>query len=198
MTSEDQTRDNSRRWTSTLAQFGSIIALSVSFLAFAIGAYQTRLMENQARASVWPFLAIGYLYNDAGANAGFTWQIDNNGVGPARIESVTVTFDDQPVRHWNEVLKKLLPQGEVFVSINGVNGNVLPPNTNRETTIEAIKITQPEQAKIFYEARNRFKMDICYCSVYDECWTAHWLQHKVQAVERCEMGKGGVEFEGIK
>jgi hypothetical protein len=195
MTSENNPRDTSPRWTSTLAQFSSVLALSVSFLALAIGAYQTRLMQNQARASVWPFLAIGYLYNDAGANAGFTWQIENNGVGPARIESVTVTLDGQPIRHWNEVLKKVLPPGEAFVSINGVNGNVLPPNTNRETTIEAIKITKPEQAKIFYEARDRLKMDICYCSVYDECWTAHWQQHKVQAVERCEVGKGGVEFE---
>jgi hypothetical protein len=195
MTSEDATRDNSPRWTSTLAQFSSVLALSVSFLALAIGAYQTRLMQNQARASVWPSLAIGYTYNDAGENAGFTLQIDNNGVGPARIESVTITLDDKPIRHWEEVLKQLLPKGEVFVHISDVNGNVLPPNTNRETTIEALKITKPEQAKIFNEARDRFKMDICYCSVYDECWTAHWLQHKVQAVERCEVGKGGVEFE---
>ena len=194
MTSEDQSRDTSTRWRSTLAQFGSIIALSVSFLALAIGAYQTRLMQNQARASVWPFIAINYRYFDAGTNAGFTWQVDNNGVGPARIESVILTMDDQPIRHWGEVLKKLNMQGDVDLSIDDINGNVLPPNTNRETTIAAIKLTKPEQAKILHDARKRFKMDICYCSVYDECWTAHWLQHKVLPVEKCE-GRGGVEFE---
>ncbi len=41
----------------------SLLALTVSIFALAIGAWQTRLMQGQARASVWPHLSIGYTYN---------------------------------------------------------------------------------------------------------------------------------------
>ena len=37
-------------------------------------------------------------------------------------------------------------------------------------------------------------MDICYCSVYDECWVAHWQKTRVDAVARCET-EGLVQFE---
>jgi len=28
-------------------------------------------------------------------------------------------------------------------------------------------------------------MEICYCSVYDDCWIAHWQTPKVEAVSAC-------------
>ena len=71
-----------------LPDFTSALALAVSIFALAIGAWQTRLMQSQARASVWPHLEVGYTYNSNVDENGFIWRIDNNGVGPARIESV--------------------------------------------------------------------------------------------------------------
>jgi hypothetical protein len=32
-------------------------------------------------------------------------------------------------------------------------------------------------------------MDICYCSVYDDCWVAHWQNPKVDAVAGCKAAK---------
>ncbi|QBB70454.1 hypothetical protein ELE36_08775 [Pseudolysobacter antarcticus] len=168
-----------------IAEFGSVLALAISFLALATGAYQTRLMQSQAKASVWPYISIGYHYALRGTDAGFAWRIDNNGVGPARIESVALSLDDKPKRNWSEVFPVLFGHAEVKAGVSGFNGTVLPPNTNRETTIFAIKIEDLEQAKIFFDAQDRFKMSICYCSVYDECWVAQWLKHQVQPVDRC-------------
>jgi hypothetical protein len=70
---------------------------------------------------------------------------------------------------------------------------VIPPNTNRETTIQSIKINEREAAKVFKEAEKRFRMDVCYCSVYDECWIAHWQNPKVDPVAQCDAD--GVQFE---
>lgn len=183
------------------AEVSSLVALGTSFFALALGAYQARLMnrqtelmQTQSRASVWPYLSIGYSISDAGERRGYVWQIDNDGVGPARIESVTMNLDGKPVGSWKEVFRALYGDAHVLATYSQIYGKVLPPNTNRETTIEAVHITDMEQARIFYAAQSRLEMTICYCSVYGECWLAHRQTPKVDPVERCETS-GTVQFE---
>lgn len=162
------------------------LALAVSVFALAIGAWQTRLMQGQARASVWPHLEIGYTYNSNTDENGFIWHIDNNGVGPARIETVTLTLDGKPMKSWHDVLIALGFKGEMRVSTTSLAGEVIPPSLNRETAIGAVRINQRDAASVFKEAVPRFKMEICYCSVYDDCWVAHWQITKVDPIARCE------------
>lgn len=169
------------------------IAVAVSLFALALGAYQTRLMQSQARASVWPFLSIGYTYSNNVDKDAFTWTVNNNGVGPARVESVTLKLDGKPMKRWDDVLVALGITNSPSTGISSISGEVIPPDTNRETTIEPIKVNERVAAKVFKDADPRFQMDICYCSVYDECWVAHWQKSKVDPVDRCDMP--GVQFE---
>lgn len=194
MTNDDPTRAPARKG-SRLPDFTSILALAVSIFALAIGAWQTRLMQGQAHASVWPHLEIGYTYNSNVDENGFIWRIDNNGVGPARVESVTLTLDGKPMKNWPDVLKALGFHGEMRVSTSSLAGEVIPPSLNRETAIETIRINQRDAATLFKEAVPRFKMDVCYCSVYDDCWVAHWQKTKVDVVATCDE-KATDAFEG--
>lgn len=171
----------------------SVLALAVSVFALAIGAWQTRLMQSQARASVWPYLAIGYTYTNNADTNGFIWTIDNNGVGPALVQSAVLTLDGKSMRNWNEVIAALGSAGRPSMATTSFAGAVIPPNTNRETTVAAIRVHDRELATAFKDAIGRFRMDICYCSVYDECWIAHWQQWRVETVERCPLD--GVQFE---
>lgn len=173
----------------TLSSFTSALALAVSIFALAIGAWQTRLMQTQARASVWPHLEVGYTYNTNVDDNAFLWRIDNNGVGPARVESVTLSLDGKPMKHWTDVLRVLGFQGTLHISTTSLAGEVIPPSLNRETAIEAIRINQRDIATVFRTGVGRFKMDVCYCSVYDDCWVAHWQSTKVTPVDRCEENK---------
>ena len=184
-----------------IAELSSVVALGVSFLALSIGAYQarlmnmqTQLMQSQARASVWPYISIGYSLRDEGEKTGYAWEIINDGVGPARIESVTLSLDGKPVQTWKEVFHALFGDEKVLATYSRINGKVLPPDTNRDTTIEAVRIPALEQAKVFYAAQDRLKMTICYCSVYDECWIANRQDPKTKKVDRCETS-GTVQFE---
>jgi hypothetical protein len=169
------------------------VALVVSVFALALGGYQTRLMQSQARASVWPYLSIGSTYSSNTDKDGFIWSVNNNGVGPAKVGAVTVTLDGKPLQHWDEAMKQLGIVGLPSSATSSLSGEVIPPNTNRETTIQPIKINEREAAKIFKTAEGRFRMDICYCSVYDECWIAHWRKAKVDPVAQCDAT--GVQFE---
>ncbi|GAA0707883.1 hypothetical protein [Dokdonella soli] len=173
---------------------GSALALAVSVFALAIGAYQTRLMQGQARASVWPFLSIGYTYSSNTDANGFIWTIVNNGVGPAKVESVTLSLDGKPMKRWDDVLAALGAPQDSNSAMSSISGEVIPPDTNRETTIPAIKINSREAASLFKQAEARFRMDICYCSVYDECWIAHWQKARVDPVGQCDT-TGTVQFE---
>jgi len=183
------------------AELSSVLAIAISFLALFLGAYQarlmneqTRLMQSQARASVWPYVSIGYRLDDQGENRGYTWEINNDGVGPARIESVTLSLDGKPMRDWNQVFHVLFGDAGVPATYSQIYGKVLPPNTNRETTIDALRVLDLDQAKIFYAAQARFDMTICYCSVYDECWVARRQDPNVESVERCDTAHP-VQFE---
>ena len=168
-----------------LSNLTSGVALTVSVFALAIGAWQTRLMQGQARASVWPHLSNGYTYNSNTDQDGFIWHVDNNGVGPARVESVVLMLDGKPVKHWTDVLIAFGFKGELHVSTSSLSGEVIPPSLNRETAIAVIRINQRDVATAFKSAIDRFKMEICYCSVYDDCWIAHWQQSKVDPVASC-------------
>lgn len=171
----------------------SMLALAVSVFALAIGTWQTRLMQSQARASVWPYLAIGYTYSNGVDTNGFIWTIDNNGVGPARVQSVKVGIDGKPMRNWDEVTAALGMRERTSTATTSFAGAVIPPSTNRETTIAAIRVHGRELAGLFKDAIQRFNMDICYCSVYDDCWIAHWQRWQVDPVDRC--ATDGVQFE---
>jgi hypothetical protein len=171
----------------------SVFALAVSVFALAIGAWQTRLMQSQARASVWPYLTIGYTYTSNVDVNGFIWTIDNNGVGPARVQSVELSLDGKPMRNWKEVIAALGASGHANTSTSSFAGAVIPPNTNRETTIAAIRANDRELAGLFKNAIARFDMTICYCSVYDDCWIARWQQWRTDAVDRCRTD--GVQFQ---
>src|SRR4029078_8835312 len=102
----------------TLSNLTSGLALSVSIFALAIGAWQTRLMQGQARACVRPSLSIVYSYSRNPDTDGFVCHIDNNGVGPARIEAVSLSLDGKPMKNWVDVMKALGATSPINVATN--------------------------------------------------------------------------------
>ena len=205
MSSDDSpsARLRSMRRRAWLVELSSLFALAISALAFALGVYQarlmneqTRLMQTEARASVWPYVSIGYAISDeAGENGGYTWQVSNDGVGPARIESVTLAVDGKPIARWKDLFRAVFGEDvAIDATYSQIYGKVLPPSTNRETTIDAVHVYDIAQAKAMFAAQNRFDMRICYCSVYGECWIARQRVADVTPVARCET-EGTTQFE---
>jgi hypothetical protein len=184
-TDPDTARQSSRRIG--LAQLSGALALVLSIVALGISAYQTRVMQSQARASVWPYLAIGASYFDVGEDAGFRLKVFNHGVGPALMKSVRMAVDGKPVVTWDGYLQATVghSRDETRQAIFSNFVAVLPPDSNRDTVVEAITLKNPEDAAKAYAAMGRLRLDICYCSVYDDCWTAHLFSRTVDSVPNC-------------
>jgi hypothetical protein len=189
------------RERSQFTQIGTVSALAFSLLALVTSIYQTRLMQaqtelmqKQSRASVWPYLSIAENDIHRQGQESFTWRVDNNGVGPAKIESVVVSLDGKPYKTWREIFNVLRPDVPFHAAQSSINGMVLPPSLNRETTVEMVKLDETATAKAFLDAQSRLQIDICYCSVYDECWLARKDVRFAEPVARCEIA-GKTEFE---
>ena len=173
---------------SRTAQWSALLALGISALALGVGVYQTRLMQTQARASVWPYVTSGFHYSAHGESQGFELHLENNGVGPAIVQSTVIRLDGQAVKHWDDVIATLMAshKGEsADAGLSGLHGIVIPPSTNRETDIAAIRTSDAALAEALYNARGRLSVDICYCSIYDDCWVSHWLERKPDPVSAC-------------
>jgi hypothetical protein len=182
-------------------QIGSLSALVFSILALCTSIYQTQLMQSQtelmqkqSRASVWPYVTLGENSTSRKGEEAFSWRVDNNGVGPAKIESVVVRFDGKTHATWEEIFNLLAPDKSFHSSQTSINGMVLPPSLNRETTIEMVKFSDPALAHVFMDAKERFQIEVCYCSVYDDCWVSRLTDRNPHTVPVCK-DAGNDEFK---
>ena len=157
------------------SRYEAVIATLVGFCALCVSGYTAYMQRQQVRGAVWPILQ----FNSSNApDIHFT--LANKGVGPAIIRHVVVKVDDQPVRNWHEALNILLGPGEHHGSESDMNGSVLAagesmivlapfdsggkPFTSGRSDAEWDKMNK---------ARERVRVEICYCSALGECWTLH-------------------------
>jgi hypothetical protein len=174
-----------------LTEVGSVAAVLISLLALGLGVYQTSVMQAQARASVWPYVAISRSYYDSGESQGFTWEIANHGVGPAKVESVVNEVDGKTVTTWDALLVPLLGKTRTVISnatYSTLGRFVLPPDSNRDTALPVLHLMDPDDARTMDAAAHRLDMAVCYCSVYRQCWLAHSINEPVE-VTRCDSAR---------
>jgi hypothetical protein len=137
------------RWLSIAAGVGAICAVAISL-------YQAALAREQQRASAWPYL---YQSNSYVLGQPYTRQVENQGVGPARVRSFEVLVDGRPVRSWSAAVRALTGKpdpGLVYSSFG--RGNVLPPGTARTL----LRLPPDDQAREFWEAaQTRLETVIC-------------------------------------
>ena len=99
-----------------------ISAMSISFITLVIFIYQTNLMSKQNYLSILPYLSIST--SDNSANNTFAITLDNYGVGPAIIESATLSYqgkNEDLSDYDNELLKYLRAKAPVLDSIKAIS-----------------------------------------------------------------------------
>jgi hypothetical protein len=164
------------RWLSIAAGVGAICAVAVSL-------YQAALAREQQRASAWPYLSQSNSYVEGQP---YTRQVENQGVGPARVRTFEVLVDGRPVRTWNAAMRAMTGKadsGLIYTSFG--RGIVLPPGTTRTL----LRLPPGDLAREFWEgAQTRLETVICYCSIYEECWRVGAGTREPVAVRACRPG----------
>jgi hypothetical protein len=147
----------------------AVSAVVISMCALVVSFYEVSVMRGDQRASVWPYLDVEMSYSADG----FGIQAANNGIGPAVVRSVQVEVDGEPAEDWDDVIERLVgPNSGIDYSIyrvNPINGEVLPA----ETVARLFEVGGgwTDIKRQLADGFGRVSWRICYCSVYEECWT---------------------------
>ncbi|WP_394822456.1 hypothetical protein [Pendulispora albinea] len=150
-----------------LELIAAVLASFIAALALIVSAYSAYWQRVQARALVWPYLQLASSDVTEDGKSDYRFLVLNGGIGPARIRFVEVTVDEKPVSTWDEAVKELIGERPPNTMIrNSVHGRIVSAGTN----VNAVHVIDPEVAKAVAEARHRLQMQVCYCSVLDECW----------------------------
>lgn len=161
-----------RKWNAD--KIVSLSAILISLMTLFVSLYQTAIIRKQQRLSVLPYLAFGN-YNTGGAN--YKLMLSNDGIGPAFIESVEITYKgkkypyDLPV-FFKEVVPKQTQQIKKLSHSNIFKGQMIPAGT--KIALLEIK-NSPEDGDKLYKllqklSKEKIQLKIIYRSVYEERW----------------------------
>jgi hypothetical protein len=168
---------------------GSAILISVISLIVAI--HQGQIMDKMAQADTWPYLDFVASNLDDAGHENVSLAILNSGVGPAKIESIEITYDGAPLRDGGDLLRRCcVPRGvAVHYRAATVADRVLPPKEPLVLFEARPETMTPDQRAALDAARARIQARICYCSALDRCWVRDTTRRKAEDIAACPIPK---------
>lgn len=152
----------------------ALSALFIGLLTAVISVYSAYVDRQYARSSVWPRLEIYKSFNPQ--EKSFRYGIANRGTGPATIETVKVSFDSQFIKKWEDI--DALSQN---YSQSTINSRTLPSGQ----IIDAL-VYKGDEFQAVFNADSKVKIELCYCSIYQECWTID-RANKPKQIKQCSI-----------
>jgi len=174
-----------------------VSALFVSLISILIAFHHGKVMqelvhqnERLVQANSLPYLTLSAGTSNDEAGFGRTkFTIANGGVGPAEIRSTEVLLNGQPVRNARQLLAECC-------QITTTDGLFQSSPTNLMirpgVSVDYIDLRQMNRDTAagmgrLYEtiAQRRVITRLCYCSVFDECWTRTSTDARPTPVDQC-------------
>jgi hypothetical protein len=178
-----------RPWYREPETFIALAALVVSVTAVVVGVYEAALQRKHDVAEVWPHLEISTWISDRDA----TVRLDNTGLGPGIVNSVTVAVDGRPQRNWDEVLRAWYGREPPPHSTATAVHHALRPGDH--TILVGLPIQQLPPA--FWASAHRITVRVCYASVFEQYWTITdtlGTSSSWELVDRCPVQPRGTDF----
>lgn len=160
----------------------SLCALIVSLIQTSVLQEERELIREQARASVWPHITFsaeeGHDLNDKSINH-LVFTLTNNGVGPAIITDVKVSYNDTIAHNWWQLfdIQEIPDSIDRYITNRSFNGMVIPLGK----TIEVLNLDiNLPLANAFYKRLEGFSLEIYYESIYGEKWKFDGMTTKLE------------------
>jgi hypothetical protein len=177
----------------------TVCILLISLSSLVIALVHSNTLERMADANSrlvetnsWPF--IGYETGNAAGKDGnaIEMRINNDGVGPAKIETAELKWRGRAMHDTIEFLGACCgyrpdPSNDLWTDL--MTGRVLRAGE----TITFITLPKTVRDAATWNRLNAVRfgpqlaLDICYCSVFDECWNADVARMSLtpRRVDRC-------------
>jgi hypothetical protein len=170
----------------------AITALITSISSIAIAVNHGRIMEKLVQANSVPYMQGGFsTVSPDGAHV-ISLDLLNGGVGPAHEQSLRVKVDGRYVPSVSELIQASLGPGQaaeaeraLATMKNGVRTRFIPGGQQQFV----FRMTRtPENARyweLLKASQERWDLEYCYCSVFEECWEVHRKFEEPVPVKQC-------------
>ncbi len=173
------TRDSPTRAFAKSEMIIAALAMLISMLTLFVYVYQSTLMKQLQKMSVWPYLSFGP-----------SWGIDyfrltliNKGTGPAILKDVEITVDGQPTDGVEKIVIGVLDTVRANFSYSSLwPGQVI---MTRES-LHLVNTDEPHLIDLLLRAlmMDRISIRICYSSVYGDTWISESMTVTESSCER--------------
>jgi hypothetical protein len=174
----------------------ALSAFFVSLVSLGLALHNGRTMERLVAANSYPNLEFEYgnaydLHDGRGERPAIYLSLRNTGIGPARVHSVELLFNNKPVTNLRSLLEvcctrepaDTLPKTSYRLS-GDVRGTMVP--AGRDLTLFAWPQPEADRRWARLEAAYReIGARVCYCSVFDECYVRDSARHQPERVRSC-------------
>ena len=161
---------DSIKWYKSPEMIVALSALLIGLVTAFTSIYSAFVDREYARASVWPRLEIFRSFN---GNSSFSYGVSNNGTGPALIKYAKVQDGSKYIKTWQEI--------KAFQNIrqSHISNRTLSP----QNSITPVSY-KGEDANSLVKADAVISIELCYCSIYEECWVIDRSNRPIE-VEAC-------------
>jgi hypothetical protein len=150
-------------WIALAAQLTSLCALALTI-------YQAEATRKHDRLTVMPRLLVSYSYR---ADSGAALVVDNRGLGPVLVKTFDVLVDDSAVTSWEELMSRLRMRASAYRFSQLFPGEAFPAGTIGVL----FGVDSGASARYLRRQIHRVDVQICYCSLYEDCWqTKFWAE----------------------
>lgn len=146
-------------------------AILISVMTLFVYIYQARIMQEQQHASIWPYIEWDMTLS---TSEGFYISIVNKGVGPAIIHSTSLELDGELMSDQLEYLTKLIDNlDSMSLFYTAIDNRVIGPG--EEIRLFHVNNGVIGNKLLADKVFTRTKYEICFCSIYGDCWTSKGL-----------------------
>lgn len=172
-----------------LALFISVLGTIVAFRETSILSKEQQLNQRNQAASIWPYLDTRYAYNFNDSIFTFIMILENKGVGPALLNHANLVIDKDTTT-FAEAANYLNRQKGEIVFVQSQSTEIGAGILSAGEEVQLLEITAKSAlipAHEFQAVCNVLKINLCYCSVYQDCWKYN-ADSWATATEDCEIG----------
>jgi len=179
---------------------GSITAMFIGACALFVAWDQAQVMRAQQHASVWPLISADFTLDQADKAMFVEMTVANKGIGPAQVESVSLTVNGEKTLRWAALERGLFgdnaPKGSMSFGGSDIEGTVIGAG-DTVSMFKAFWEINDENMDAFRALAMRYvtgegavvDLSVCYCSVFDRCFVAEG-GNKPRRVQVCPAPTG--------
>lgn len=174
----------------------ALCALITSITSIWLSVSQGDDMQRLVQAQSWPILGFGTGNTEKNEVTGeweqiIGFELTNLGVGPAKVKSMEIWYNDKPMVSSQELLDACckMPEKTETKNRNTTTSNTVDRVLRAGQTINFFNWKKTAEFTEEWDrlniVRSALKVRVCYCSVFDECWQADPRTTETKPVAQC-------------